>query len=122
MVRRCPAGTSAKETRDGSRIDSLRMAQAEPSLASDSSEQDHLELRVDELLRRAQPLSPHEQMIIESLTERKAPTSSMRSRREQRRSARVAAGFAVRHVPVWYRDALTGESRSAAMPSYAPTS
>jgi hypothetical protein len=34
----------------------------------DSSE-DHLELPVEELLRRARPLPPHDQMVIEDLTE-----------------------------------------------------
>jgi hypothetical protein len=33
------------------------------------SREDHLELPVQELLRRARPLPPHEEMVIEDLTE-----------------------------------------------------
>jgi hypothetical protein len=36
---------------------------------ADDSESDHLELPVEELLRRARPLPPHDQMIIEDLSE-----------------------------------------------------
>jgi hypothetical protein len=31
--------------------------------------QEHLELSVEELLRRARPLRPHDEMVIEDLTE-----------------------------------------------------
>jgi hypothetical protein len=37
--------------------------------ASDHSEARDLELPVEELLRRARPLPPHDQMVIEDLTE-----------------------------------------------------
>jgi len=33
------------------------------------SEEQHLELPVEELMRRARPLPPHDQMVIEDLTE-----------------------------------------------------
>jgi hypothetical protein len=36
---------------------------------ADSSDVQHRELPVQELLRRARPLPPHEQMVIEDLTE-----------------------------------------------------
>ena len=36
---------------------------------ADDSESEHLELPVEELLRRARPLPPHDQMIIEDLSE-----------------------------------------------------
>jgi hypothetical protein len=36
---------------------------------SQPSEGDSLELPVDELLRRARPLPPHEEMVIDDLTE-----------------------------------------------------
>lgn len=34
-----------------------------------NAEEPHLELPVEELLRRARPLPPHEEMVIEDLTE-----------------------------------------------------
>ena len=34
-----------------------------------NSEEQHLELPVEELLRRARPLPPHDEMLIEDLTE-----------------------------------------------------
>jgi hypothetical protein len=37
--------------------------------ASDDSETHDLELPVEELLRRARPLPPHDEMVIEDLTE-----------------------------------------------------
>jgi hypothetical protein len=37
--------------------------------ASDNSAQRDLELPVEELLRRARPLPPHDEMVIEDLTE-----------------------------------------------------
>jgi hypothetical protein len=37
--------------------------------ASDDSETRDLELPVEELLRRARPLPPHDEMVIEDLTE-----------------------------------------------------
>lgn len=36
---------------------------------ADNSEERDLELPVEELLRRARPLPPHEEMVIEDLTE-----------------------------------------------------
>lgn len=36
---------------------------------ADSSEEQHLELPVEELLRRARPLPAHDDMVIEDLTE-----------------------------------------------------
>lgn len=36
---------------------------------ADKSEEQHLELPVEELMRRARPLPPHEEMVIEDLTE-----------------------------------------------------
>ena len=36
---------------------------------ADTSNEQHLELSVDELLRRARPLPPHDEMVIEDLTE-----------------------------------------------------
>jgi len=36
---------------------------------ADNSEAQHLELPVEELLRRARPLPPHDEMVIEDLTE-----------------------------------------------------
>ncbi len=36
---------------------------------ADNSEAQHLELSVEELLRRARPLPPHDEMVIEDLTE-----------------------------------------------------
>jgi len=36
---------------------------------ADNSEDKHLELPVEELLRRARPLPPHDEMVIEDLTE-----------------------------------------------------
>ena len=36
---------------------------------ADNSNQQHLELPVEELLRRARPLPPHDEMVIEDLTE-----------------------------------------------------
>jgi hypothetical protein len=35
----------------------------------DSSDEQHLELPVDELLRRARPLPPHDRMVIEDVDE-----------------------------------------------------
>jgi hypothetical protein len=37
--------------------------------ASDDGESRELELPVEELLRRARPLPPHDEMVIEDLTE-----------------------------------------------------
>lgn len=39
------------------------------SQAADNSDEHDLELPVEELLRRARPLPPHEEMVIEDLTE-----------------------------------------------------
>jgi hypothetical protein len=39
------------------------------SQRSDIPQEQHLELPVEELLRRARPLPPHDQMMIEDLTE-----------------------------------------------------
>lgn len=39
------------------------------SEAADNGEARDLELPVEELLRRARPLPPHEEMVIEDLTE-----------------------------------------------------
>lgn len=39
------------------------------SQAADNSEEHDLELPVEELLRRARPLPPHDEMVIEDLTE-----------------------------------------------------
>lgn len=36
---------------------------------ANNSEEQHLELPVEELLRRARPLPPHDEMVIEDLTE-----------------------------------------------------
>jgi hypothetical protein len=36
---------------------------------ADISDVQHLELPVEELLRRARPMPPHEEMVIEDLTE-----------------------------------------------------
>ncbi|MGO9753075.1 MAG: hypothetical protein ACLP8S_03440 [Solirubrobacteraceae bacterium] len=36
---------------------------------ADNSDEQHLELPVEELLRRARPLPPHDEMVIEDLTE-----------------------------------------------------
>ena len=36
---------------------------------ADSTDEQHLELPVDELLRRARPLPPRDQMVIDDLTE-----------------------------------------------------
>lgn len=36
---------------------------------ANNSEEKHLELPVEELLRRARPLPPHDEMVIEDLTE-----------------------------------------------------
>jgi len=36
---------------------------------ADISDLQHLELPVEELLRRARPMPPHEEMVIEDLTE-----------------------------------------------------
>jgi hypothetical protein len=36
---------------------------------ADSREDSHLELPVEELLRRARPLPPHDEMVIEDLSE-----------------------------------------------------
>jgi len=36
---------------------------------ADKPEDQHLELPVEELLRRARPLPPHEQMVIDDLSE-----------------------------------------------------
>ncbi len=36
---------------------------------ADTSDRQHLELSVQELLRRARPLPPHDEMVIEDLTE-----------------------------------------------------
>jgi hypothetical protein len=36
---------------------------------ADKSEEQHLELPVEELMRRARLLPPHDQMVIEDLTE-----------------------------------------------------
>jgi hypothetical protein len=36
---------------------------------ADKSEEQHLELPLEELMRRARPLPPHDQMVIEDLTE-----------------------------------------------------
>jgi hypothetical protein len=36
---------------------------------ADNSDEQHLELPVDELLRRARPLPPHDQMVIEDVDE-----------------------------------------------------
>jgi hypothetical protein len=36
---------------------------------ADEPEEQHLELPVEELLRRARPLPPHHEMIIDDLTE-----------------------------------------------------
>jgi hypothetical protein len=36
---------------------------------ADSSDEQHLELPVEELMRRARPLPPHDEMVIEDLTE-----------------------------------------------------
>jgi hypothetical protein len=35
---------------------------------ADSPEEQHLELPVEELLRRARPLPPHDEMVIEDLS------------------------------------------------------
>jgi hypothetical protein len=40
-----------------------------PTHASDDSAKRDLELPVEELLRRARPLPPHDEMMIEDLTE-----------------------------------------------------
>lgn len=37
--------------------------------SADNPEEPHLELPIDELLRRARPLPPHEEMAIEDLTD-----------------------------------------------------
>jgi len=39
------------------------------SHAADNSDERSLELPVEEVLRRARPLPPHEEMVIEDLTE-----------------------------------------------------
>jgi hypothetical protein len=36
---------------------------------ADDAEPEHLELPVDELLRRARPLPPHDQMMLDDLSE-----------------------------------------------------
>lgn len=36
---------------------------------ADNAEEQHLELPVEELLRRARPLPPHEEMVIDDLSE-----------------------------------------------------
>jgi hypothetical protein len=36
---------------------------------ADNSEQEHLELPIEELLRRARPLPDHDEMVIDDLTE-----------------------------------------------------
>ena len=36
---------------------------------AENSKEQHLELPVEELLRRARPLPPHDEMVIEDLTE-----------------------------------------------------
>ena len=36
---------------------------------ADNPEEEHLELPVEELLRRARPLPPHEEMVIDDITE-----------------------------------------------------
>jgi hypothetical protein len=36
---------------------------------ADNAEEQHLELPVDELLRRARPLPPHNEMVIEDIDE-----------------------------------------------------
>lgn len=36
---------------------------------ADKPEEEHLELPVEELLRRARPLPPHEEMVIDDITE-----------------------------------------------------
>ena len=36
---------------------------------ADNSDEQHLELPVEELVRRARPLPPHDEMVIEDLTE-----------------------------------------------------
>jgi hypothetical protein len=40
-----------------------------PTAVPEPSNSEHLELPVKELLRRARPFPPHEEMIIEDLTE-----------------------------------------------------
>lgn len=42
------------------------------TLPRDNHEEQHLELPVEELLRRARPLPPHEEMVIDDLTEQEA--------------------------------------------------
>jgi hypothetical protein len=44
-------------------------SEAVSNYASDNSEQRDLELPIEELLRRARPLPPHDEMVIEDLTE-----------------------------------------------------
>jgi hypothetical protein len=36
---------------------------------ADANEQEHLDLPVDELLRRARPLPPHDEMLLDDLSE-----------------------------------------------------
>jgi len=36
---------------------------------ADEPEEQHLEISVEELLRRARPLPPHDEMVIDDLTE-----------------------------------------------------
>jgi hypothetical protein len=39
------------------------------SQRADNAEDQHLELPVDELIRRARPLPPHDEMVIEDIDE-----------------------------------------------------
>jgi hypothetical protein len=39
---------------------------------AENAEEQHLELPVEELLRRARPLPPHEEMVIDDLSEEEA--------------------------------------------------
>jgi hypothetical protein len=67
------------EVTPSSLAEQIRLEQAEPRPALNSrhrvdaprgrSESEHLELPVEELLRRARRLPPHDQMIIEDLSE-----------------------------------------------------
>ncbi len=55
---------------------------------ADNREGQHLELPGEELLRRARPLPPHDEMVIEDLTDEKAKPSSPQSTRDRVQVAR----------------------------------
>jgi hypothetical protein len=49
-----------------------RIVRAVSTHAADNTDEPSLELPVEEVLRRARPLPPHEEMVIDDLTEEEA--------------------------------------------------